>query len=191
LVLEGDILISGIAEWTLRIQATRAMGEVYADTLRVSELVCPVSARKKVYTGRRETCVTLVYERKRRKISGNSSIFGTSCDRMIKVSNWTLPGGYELPVTVETETLLEYTLEPLELPARQAETLLREESLRLTQAQMTAGQIETGSAAIQKTQDSYRCRGVWNCLELISKTIPAELFGEDEVNGKTDQRGTD
>ena len=191
LVLEGDILISGIAEWTLRIQATRAMGEVYADTLRVSELVCPVSARKKVYTGRRETCVTLVYERKRRNISGNSSIFGTSCDRMIKVSNWTLPGGYELPVTVETETLLEYTLEPLELPARQAETLLREESLRLTQAQMTAGQIETGSAAIQKTQDSYRCRGVWNCLELISKTIPAELFGEDEVNGKTDQRGTD
>ncbi|MBO4418309.1 MAG: sporulation protein YqfD [Oscillospiraceae bacterium] len=182
-VLEGDILISGIAAWTTHVQATRARGEVYADTLRVSELVCPASARKKVYTGRRETCVTVIFQRKRRKISGNSSIFGTNCDRMIKASVWTLPGGYALPLTVETETLLEYTLAPLALSQEQAEAMLGEESLRQTRGEMSAGRIEGGSAAIHKTQDSYHCRGVWNCLELISRTVPAELFGEDEVNG--------
>ena len=61
--------------------------------------------------------------------------------------------------------------------------MLGEESLRQTGAEITAGRIEGGSAAIHKTQDSYHCRGVWNRLELISRTVPAELFGEDEVNG--------
>ncbi len=185
-VLAGDVLISGVAEWTTHVQATRARGEVYADTLRVTEPVCPACALKKIYTGRRETCVTLIVERKRRKIKGNSSIFGTSCDRMIETSTWTLPGDWALPVTVETVTLLEYKTELLPLSQAQAEALLGEEALRLTRTQMVAGRIENGSTAIYKTQDSYRCRGVWNCLELISKTLPVELFGEDEVNGKTD-----
>ena len=189
-VAEGDILISGIAEWTTHVQATRAMGEVYADTLRVSELACPASAVGKRYTGRTETCVTLIVQRKRRKISGNSSIFGIRCDRMIETSTWTLPGGYALPVTVETVTLREYEPEPLALSRDRAQALLEGESRRLTLNQMTAGRIEGGSAAIYKSQNGYRCRGVWNCVELISKTLPVELFGEDDVNGKTDQRGT-
>ena len=188
-VMEGDILISGLAQWTTHLQATRAMGEVYADTLRVSELLCPAAALKKTYTGRSETCTTIIFQRKRRKISGNSSIFGSSCDKMIDTSMWILPGDYVLPVTVETVTLLEYTLEPVQLSREDAEALLAPESLRLTRAQMVAGRVESGSTAINMTQDSYRCRGVWNCVELISKTLPVELFGEDEANGETDQRG--
>ena len=185
-VMTGDILISGIAEWPTHVQATRAMGEVYADTLRVSELVCPASALQKKYTGRTETCTTLIFKRKRRKISGNSSIFGTRCDKMIKTSTWTLPGEFTLPVTVETVTLTEYTLEPVQIEPDRAEALLGSESLRMTLGQMVAGRVERGSTAMNKTQDSYRCRGVWNCVELISRTVPAELFGEDEENGKTD-----
>ena len=185
-VLAGDILISGVAEWTTHVQATRAMGEVYADTLRVSELACPASAMQKKYTGRTETCTTIIFQRKRRKISGNSSIFGSRCDKMIKTSTWTIPGGFALPLTVETVTLSEYTLEPLPINLNCAEALLGSEALRLTRAAMVAGRVESGSTMTQKTQDSYRCRGVWNCMELISKTVPVELFGEDEENGKTD-----
>lgn len=182
-VLTGDILISGIAEWTTHVQATRAMGEVYADTLRVSSLVCPASAWKKSYTGRKEICRTLIVQRKRRKISGNSSIFGSSCDKMTEVSVWTLPGGYTLPVEMETVTLLEYTLEPLTLSREQAEALLRGESLRQVQAQMVAGRVEAGTTTVNISQDRCFCRAVWNCVELISRTVPAELFGEDETNG--------
>ncbi|MBQ1411079.1 MAG: sporulation protein YqfD [Oscillospiraceae bacterium] len=190
-VQPGDILISGIAEWTTHVQATRAMGEVYADTLRLTETVCPALAWEKNYTGRTETCVTWIIQRKRRKISGNSSIFGTSCDRMIEMKTWTLPGGYTLPVTVETVTLLEYTLEPVSLSPEQAEALLGGESLRLTMEQMVAGRVQNGSTTIKMTQDGFHCRGAWNCVELISKTLLVELFGEDEVNGETDQRGAD
>ena len=89
-------------------------------------------------------------------------------------------------MTVETVTLTEYTLEPVQIEPDRAEALLGSESLRMTLGQMVAGRVERGSTAMNKTQDSYRCRGVWNCVELISRTVPAELFGEDEENGKTD-----
>ena len=191
LVLEGEVLISGVAEWTTHIQATRARGEVYAETLRINLLAAPSEALEKRYTGRTETCVTLIFERKRRKISGNSGIFGTMCDRMIETTALTLPGGYELPLVLETETLSEYRLEPRALPEEEARSLLEAEALRQTRAEMVAGSVEDGSLTIQKTQDSYRCRGVWNCLEVISRTVPAELFREEERNGETDQRRTD
>ena len=108
---------------------------------------------------------------------------------MIEVNTWTLPGGFALPVTVETVTLLEYTTEPQPLAPARAEALLQEESLRQTRASMVAGRVERGSATVFKSRDSYHCRGIWNCVELISRTADAELFREDEANGETDQRG--
>ena len=109
---------------------------------------------------------------------------------MIETAVWTLPGGYSLPWTLETVTLLEYRLEPGALPANEAERLLEGESLRQTQAELVAGTVETGSVTVRKKGDIFGGRAAWNCLELISRTQPFELFGEDEANGQTDQRGT-
>ncbi len=190
-VKAGDLLISGVMEWTTHVQATRAAGEVYAATLRSSELVCPSQYVEKRYTGRQTRCVTLIFQRIRRKISGNSSIFGTSCDRMIETINWTLPGGYELPVALEVETMREYRLLPAELPARAASEQLNLEAERLTSLALTAGTIESTKTVIQKTKDSYHCRASMNCVELISKTVPAELTREDDDYGEADQRGAD
>lgn len=189
-VAAGEILISGVMEWTTHIQATRAIGEVYADTLHVAQLVCPATILKKVYTGRTEVCRTIIYQRNRRKISGNSGIFGTMCDRMIETKIWTLPGNYTLPITTETVTLREYTLEPIPLRQAEAEQLLCGEALRLTEANMIAGTVKTATNEIKKEKDAFTCCGTLNCLELISKTVPVELFGEDDTNGETNQRGT-
>ena len=190
-VLPGDVLISGVAEWTTHTQMTRAMGEVYADTLRVCRTACPDRFLQKRYTGRTETCVTLILLGKRIKISGNSSIFGTRCDRMIQTGVLRLPEGYALPVAVETVTLREYLPEPEALSPQAAEALLRGEALRQTEALLVAGSVETGAAALQKTQGGYRCRAVWNCVELISRTRPVDPFREDEPHGEDHQRGTD
>ena len=190
-VMEGDLLISGVMEWTVRVQTTRARGEVYADTFRASELICPDAALKKVYTGRTEQCRTIIFQRKRRKISGNSSIFGTMCDRITEINELRLPGGWLLPVKLETVTLLEYRLEPAELSLEDAERLLNAESIRQTEAQMIAGKVEQGSTLVQKKENGYLCRAAMNCLELISRTVPAEPYREEELHGETDQRGTD
>ena len=190
-VAEGDLLISGVMEWTNRVQVTRAMGEVYADTLHAMAIICPDTAWEKRYTGRVERCLTIIFQRKRRKLSGNSSIFGTMCDRMIETRTWTLPGGYTLPVSLELETLREYSPEPTPISEAEAASLLKAEAERLTRTRLVSGQIQRESAVIQKKQNSFCCRTVLNCLELISRTVPAELFGEEENHGKADQRRAD
>ena len=190
-VQTGDILISGLMEWTTHTQATRAMGEVYAETYREERIICPDTALEKVYTGRTASCKTLIFQRIRRKISGNSSIFGTMCDRMIETKAWTLPGGWQLPIQLETETLLEYELRSVALAQPEAEAILTGEARRLTEDAMTAGQIESQSSTIQKKTDSYLCRVNMNCVEMIARTLPVELFGEDDSHGKTHQRGAD
>lgn len=188
-VQQGDILISGRAEWPTHIQYTRAEGEVYARTLREMDLFVPCQAMKKSYTGREEVVRTLIFQRNRRKISGNSGIFGTTCDKMIDTGIWTLPGGFDLPFTLETVTLREYTLTPCPLEEQRAADLLNGEALRLTQEEMLAGKVESKTATIQKDQNGYTCRAAIHCLELISRILPADPLGEEEQHGETYQRG--
>ena len=110
---------------------------------------------------------------------------------MIETEALTLPGGYVLPLCLETVTLREYVLEPAALAPEAAEALLAGESRRLTAAQLVAGTVETGTASVRLTEDSCRCRGVWNCLEQIAVTQPFELFREGEAHGEIDQRRAD
>ena len=187
-VSAGDILISGVMEWPTHIQATHAEGEVYAETFRDFSLSIPDQSVQKRYTGRTETCVDLIFQRKRINLSGNSGIFGIMCDTMIEIEQIVLPGGYELPVSIEKRTLLEYEPLPEAIGQEAALRLLSREAERLIRAQMISGRIEAGTTTIQKKQNSYLCRAAMNCLELISGTVPAELFGEEEKYGEIDQR---
>ena len=184
-VQTGDLLISGIAEWTTHTQLMSAAGEVYADTMRQIELVRPAQSYKKVYTGRTETVFTIIFQRNRKKISGNSSIFGTKCDRMIERVSWCLPGQYELPVYLEKETLQEYQLVPAEADNTAVGQLLTEEASRLIQEQMVAGTIVRASEQTARKENCVQLRGSYNCLELISTTVPVERYGEDEYDGES------
>ncbi len=186
----GEILISGLMDWSTHTQATRARGEVYAETLHMDQLICPAEALEKRYTGRVEICRSVIFQRKRRKISGNSGIFGTMCDRMIETEEFSLPGGFLLPLRLETETLREYDLVPVSLTQQEAAELLEAEALRQNALDLAAGRLIACRTQIERDQDSFLCRAALNCLELISRTTPVELFGEEEAHGETDQRRT-
>lgn len=186
----GDLLISGIAEWTTHTQLLHASGVVYADTLRQYDIVSPVSVLQKVYTGKQERSISIIFQRNRRKISGNSSNLGAMCDRIIESSELTLPGGYQLPVIVETQTLLQYELIPVALSRDAAMEQLQAEADRMLEHEMVAGQCVCARTQLATEQDRYVYRGSFNCREVISKTVPAELYREDAENGEIDQRGT-
>ena len=187
-VQAGDVLISGFAEWTTHVQAMHAAGEVTAQTMRQLDVICPSICMRKVYTGRTETCRSIIFQRKRKKISGNSSIFGVKCDRITETSAWTLPGGFSLPVYMETQTLFEYVLVPAELDVDSAGQTLRAEAERLVTEQMVAGEITRTSTQMIPQQDSFLLRETFHCVEVISKTVPAALYGEEEQDGKDNQR---
>ncbi len=187
-VTEGQLLVSGLADWTTHTQATRSVAEVYAFTFRRMDVCTPETWLKRVYTGREETCRYLIRENKRRKISGNSSIFGTSCDKMISREVMSLPGGFCFPVEIETVVLREYRLEPEELEQEEAMSLLSTAADRSV-GQNIIGTITSGSGSIQKKNGSFTMHAERYCEELISVSIPVKLLGEDGYSGETHQRG--
>ncbi len=190
-VAEGEVLITGLAEWTTHVQATRALGEVYAQTMHRLELRFPAMGVVKRYTGRSWRQVRLILGRKRIILSGNSGILGTTCDKMISREPLILPGGWELPAALEIVTLREYVRESCPLRPAEAERIALAYARRVTADAMIAGTILEERTLTQQKNGSIGVRVDLTCEEMICRTVPVTLFGEEVTHGEADQRGTD
>jgi hypothetical protein len=105
------------------------------------------------------------------------------CDKIIKIQQVCLPGGYRLPIYLETTTLLEYRIEPAALSDEQAETILRQGAERLGRTMIFAGEIERQTLSVAHADGAFEGRSHLFCQELISRSVPVELFGEGETYG--------
>lgn len=188
-VLAGQLLVSGVATWQTHTQVTRAMAEIYAMTLHDRQVTIPAEYTQKVYTGREHRHVTLILGRKRINLSGNSGIFSGTCDKMIDSRVLTLPGGYAFPLTVETEIVREYVPQPQKLPQSVAQTLLTEYIRSSVSRSMVAGTILQEDYRLTKAAGGYVLSAALCCEEMISRTEPLPLMGEDGEIGTDDQRG--
>ena len=187
-VKTGQLLVSGLQDWTVRVQATRALAEVYARTLRQMELRIPDTCGEKRYTGRVGTQFFLILGRKRIKISDNSSNLGSTCDKITVRKRLTLPEGVELPAELEIVAVKEYELQAVPLAQTDAEAILSSFAQRQALSDMVAGQLLEQSFQIQRRDAGYTAQADFGCEELISVTVPVPLFGEEGSNGEADQR---
>ncbi len=178
-VSAGELLVSGYQEWTLHVQATHALAEIYALTKRDAEVVLPTESLKKVYTGRSWTYRTILLGRKRIKLSGNSRILDSNCDKIIDVKPLTLPGGYSFPVKLVTETYREYRLAPQARDENAAKRLLSQEAEWYTKQQMIGGRILQTQENYTKEDGRYILRAQYDCREMIARSVPAPIFKGD------------
>lgn len=186
-VVTGQILVSGMADWETHTQITRAMGEVFAQTLRQQTFCLPKEATVKRYTGKTYRQVSLVFGRKRIKLSGNSGISYPSCDKMTYRSVCALPGGYRFPLTVETVVFREYTLETVPLPENAARQQLTEYSDRYVRGQMIAGTVLGRDDTLTEEDGAYRLVTAFSCEEMIARV----RYNEEVLHGTNDQCGAD
>lgn len=177
-VLEGQLLVSGYADWGHCTQATRALAEIYGRTWRKQNAVIPAVYDEKVEVGATETRFALEIGRKRINFYTDSGIWGMNCDKMYERLPLTLPGGFTFPVTLIRETATARTLQEAQLPANQAQQLLLEETRRAVEADMLAGVIVQSNLAMQKQSDLYQLTGSYECREIVGKAVPALLFEE-------------
>ncbi len=189
-VTTGQVLVSGLADWTTHTQTTRALAEVYALTLRSQKVVIPQQYDQKIYTGQEKHTVSLVLGRKRIKIWGNSGNSYAGCDKIITRKTLTLPGGSTLPLTLEICTYRAYETTVQVLPKALAQELLEDYVCRYVQRQMVAGVVKTKDFALNATQDVYCLQAGMTCEEMIGATVAVGEIG-DGLNGESDQRGTD
>ncbi len=189
-VQQGQLLVSGLEDYGLYLKAVRAQGEIYARTWRSGELICPENQFEKVYTGREWTQVSLLAGNKRINLCGNSGILSATCDKMVSVREWKLPG-YSFPLALEYATYREYTLKELPVEEESAKERLLSAWRNSLKEEMVAGSVESTLAELKQTDGCYILCVQSTCHEMIARWLPLlEVYEGEDHERTTDQRGT-
>ena len=178
-VSKGQVLVSGIEDYGLYLRAVRAEGEIYGRTWHTGTVIFPSQQPQKHYTGRSESVWSIIFGRKRINLSGNSSIYGVLCDKMISTEQFRLPS-CPFPLYLEHTVYLEYTLQEQPFPQGLAEELLAQSWQEQLLDSMIAGQVEQTASVCFENGGLYIFRAQSSCRELLSRALPIESPFEGE-----------
>ncbi len=177
-VKAGETLISGYTDCGIALRATRAEGEVFAETRHVltavTEEECLLRGEK---TGSGKKYAIRI-GKKRINFYKDSGILDVTCDKMSTEYVFTLPGGFALPVSLIVERWDSYASEKTTTQTDPSECLT-EFAKRYLQQQMLAGEILERTESVS----GARLYGEYACLEMIGREQSEEI---QQSNGKTD-----
>ena len=181
-VQAGQVLISGYTDCGISIQATRAEGEIFAQTNRSFAAVTPTECliRGDILDTKRK--ISLCVGKKRINLWKDSGIWDATCGRMYEEYYITLPGGFQLPVALCLETYTFYETGIAGIQKESAEDALTNFSETYLKEQMVAGSILRKSQTITDEDGYYRMEGTFVCAEMIGR-VQQEQIGE--TNGKS------
>lgn len=180
-VKEGQVLISGYTDCGISIRATRAEGEIMAQTSRDLEAVTPAEwVRRGEKTGSKKK-YSLLVGKKRINLWKDSGILDPGCGRMYKEYVITLPGDFRLPLALCVEEFTSYETDVSVLSPQEAEEALESFADRYLSQQMVAGTIQSRRRTVSKTGGIYRLTGSYVCAEMIGR-VQREQIGD--TNGK-------
>ena len=182
-VTKGQLLVSGYTDCGICIRASRAEGEIHAETIRSLKAVMPDSYTYPAAVEEGIRQISLLIGKKRINLWKGSSIFDTGCGRMYEEYYVSLPGGFRLPVAVCVDRYQNYELQNEILPESDAQNQLQQFSERYLMQQMTAGQILQKQQTLSYLNGVYRLEGTYTCAEMIGKEQREQI---GVINGKRD-----
>ena len=182
-VRKDQLLISGVVE-TKGVDAPRVAsrflagkGEVYGRTWYELSAKIPLYEERKTPTGEEKRCYSVLWGENRVKfrIKGYGNL-STKYDKIISRKQWTLPGGFVLPLTWVTETYLPYETARVERTREQA----MERGSALLEAYLAErigldGEIVSARAASAVRGDWLLVTLSAECLEQIGQTVPIPM----------------
>lgn len=178
-VTEGQLLISGVEDTdTFGARTLAGMGSVTARTRYALTTVIPLTAEKKVYTGRERSAVSLILGKHRVNFFPNSSIEEEEYDKITRRTAWSLLG-VPLPAAWSVETRRFYETAPASLDAAAAE----EYGKRILTAQLEAlvapyGTVSSTLCASRQRGDVLEVTLTAECVEEIARSVPILTEGE-------------
>lgn len=175
-VKAGQTLISGYTDCGLSIRATQAQGEIFARTQRKLSVTGLSSCIKKEVQTRIVKKYSLIVGKKRINLSKDSGILDTSCDKMYVEDFITLPGGFQLPVAIVTETWIIYDCTEITLEEEQLTEQLSLYAREQLKRSMIAGTILSASEEIHSLGDCYQLEGQYACQEMIGRVQEEEII---------------
>lgn len=171
-VERGDRLISGAVPSTLGTTRTvHALGTVEARTWRSITARQPAMVREKQYTGQKSLKISLILGTKRLNFYRDSSIFGDSCDKIIKDYHLCAGGVFALPVRVVVQACVYRTERERTLDQQAQETLATEALMKQLKRQCG----ETGTVVTTEFASAHRPQGT--TMTLLAECV--EEIGEE------------
>lgn len=166
-VRKGQVLISGYTDCGITIRAEQAEGEVFAKTQRNLTSKMPIGyAGRGSKTGETKK-YSLIIGKKRINLYKGSGISDTSCDKMYLENYIVLPGDFQLPIAIVTETVTTYEAKDSFLPQEQGEKELSNYVTEYLLTQMVAGQILQKYESVAADDGCIYLTGNYACTELI------------------------
>lgn len=178
-VKAGQTLISGYTDCGFTIQAQRAEGEVYAKTERELTLITPTNQGVRGPSTVTEKKYSLIIGKKRINLYFGSGILDASCVKMYVENYVTLPGGFQLPVALVTESWTQAVSDTM--PETET-TWLSEAALEYLSGEMIAGQILSMEETISQEDGICVLHGRYACLEMIGQLRQEEILKPDGTN---------
>lgn len=145
IVISGNIKMSG-PEYSAvpdRWRQVGASGRVYARTWRSLTAKIPLSTWVKTYTGQEKFWFSLHFLGNRINFYGNSGISFEQYDKISRTWALTLPGGQEMPLSLERESVRAYTETPTPIDQNAAEALLKTQLEAAMTAALGDGEIQS------------------------------------------------
>lgn len=176
-VKNGDILISAYTDCGIKINATRAEGEVFAQTRHELTAYSPISYRQKGEATRIEKKYSILLGKKRINFYKGSGILGTSCDKIVNEYYLTLPGNFQLPIALLVTTTRVYDESMVVTATENAESEAISYMQQYLISQMISGRILRDVTLAQYASDVCVFRGEFICSEMIGRVQYEETIG--------------
>ena len=179
----GETLISGYTDCGIKIQATRAQGEIFANTMRQLTVKTPLNYIEKGEIYHTEKKYSLIIGKKRINFSKDSGISPTGCDKMYLQYYCVLPGGFQLPISIVVEQLYYHETDSTTTAYEMSQFCAEEFVQDYLSQQMLSGKI-VGKMEDTDIEDAvYTLTGRYICLEMIGRERSEEII---KHNGESD-----
>ena len=182
-VQKGQVLISGYVDHGLAVTATRAEGEIFAQTQHNLDVIMPATNLvRDAFTGRRVN-YSLLIGKKRINLWKGSGISDGSCVKMVSQYHLALPGNFELPLVLLKEETHTYQLERSQSDGREEREQLSDFSKTLIKTDAIALTITDEKECVDKKDGLLLLKGIYGCTEMIGREQGVQI---GDFHGKTD-----
>lgn len=185
-VKKGQTLISGYTDCGISIRASRAKGEVYAQTLRTVRTITTSDQSQRTENTRSRRSLAIVIGKKRINLWKGSGISDITCGRISKEYPLVLPGGFTLPVSLICETRTQGEVMVAAVAAGEAERCLDRYAQEYVLSQMIAGRVSYSDKVMETPPGAYLLTGQFLCTEMIGRER-LEIGEPNEQNRGTDR----
>ena len=180
-VTRGQVLVSGYTDCGICIRASRAEGEILAQTSRKLTAVTPAYYAATAMTSEPKYKISLLVGKKRINLWKDSRIPQASCGRMYEEYYVSLPGGFQLPLAIGVDQYREYEIQEVLASEEEAMEQLQIFSDRYLTDQLVAGQILGKQQDFSCDLGLYQLGSSYTCTEMIGRERREEI---GEINGK-------